>query len=59
MRALVRDVLREWFVGLSPDPVRDPTPFTKNRDRLRSGEVFAMFMTNLLNHPAGQPAVVG
>jgi len=41
-----------WFVGLSPDdPVWDPTTFTKNRDRLQNGEVFAKFMTKLLNHP--------
>jgi len=31
-------------VGLSPDdPVWDPTTFTKNRDRLQNGEVFAKF----------------
>jgi len=29
--------------------------FTKNRDRLQSGEVFAKFMTKLLNHPQVKP----
>src|SRR5262249_46464485 len=43
-------------VGLSPDdPVWDPTVFTKNRDRLQNGEVFAKFMTKLLNHPQVKP----
>ena len=39
-------------MGLSPDdPVWDPTSFTKNRDRLQIGDVFAKFMSKLLNHP--------
>ena len=43
-------------MGLSPDdPVWDPTTFTKNRDRLQNGEVFAKFMTKLLNHPQVKP----
>jgi len=29
--------------------------FTKNRDRLQSGEVLANFMTKLLNHPQVKP----
>jgi hypothetical protein len=29
--------------------------FTKNRDRLQNGEVFAKFMTKLLNHPQVKP----
>jgi hypothetical protein len=33
----------------------DPTTFTKNRDRLQNGEVFAKFMTKLLNHPQVKP----
>jgi transposase len=50
------NLLYLWFVGLSPDdPVWDPTVFTKNRDRLQDGEVFAEFMTKLLNHPQVQP----
>src|SRR5438309_1102372 len=50
------NLLFRWFVGLSPDDlVWDPTVFTKNRDRLQSGEVFAKFMTKLLNHPQVKP----
>jgi hypothetical protein len=29
--------------------------FTKNRDRLQNGEVFAKFMRKLLNHPQVKP----
>jgi hypothetical protein len=37
-------------VGLSPDdPVWDPTSFTKNRQRLQNGNVFAKLMNK--NHP--------
>jgi transposase len=51
MEQLDYNLLYRWFVGLSPDdPVWDPTVFTKNRDRLQSGEVFAKFMAKLLNH---------
>jgi hypothetical protein len=50
------NLLYRWFVGLSPDdPVWDPTVFTKNRDRLQNGEVFAKFMSKLLNHPQVKP----
>ena len=49
-------MVARWFVGLSPDdPVWDPTVFTKNRDRLQHGEVFAKFMSKLLNHPQVRP----
>ena len=45
-----------WFVGLSPDdPVWDPTTFTKNRERLQTGEVIMKFMTQLLTHPQVKP----
>ena len=51
MEQLDYNLLYRWFVGLSPDdPVWDPTVFTKNRDRLQTGEVFAKFMSKLLNH---------
>jgi hypothetical protein len=33
----------------------DPTVFTKNRDWLQNGDVFAKFMTKLLNHPQVKP----
>jgi len=43
-------------VGLSPDdPVWDPTTFTKNRERLQSGDVFTKFMIRLLNRPQVMP----
>jgi transposase len=56
MEQLDYNLLYRWFVGLSPDdPVWAPTSFTKNRDRLLAGEVFAKFMTTLLNHPEVKP----
>src|SRR5436309_2244697 len=56
MEQLDYNLLYRWFVGLSPDdPVWDPTAFTKNRERLQSGEVFAKFMSKLLNHPQVKP----
>ena len=49
--------LHRWFVGLSPDDtVWVPTTFTKNRERLQNGEMFAKFMTKLLNHPQVKPS---
>src|SRR6185312_1989628 len=52
MEQLDYNLLYRWFVGLSPDDaVWDPTTFTKNRERLQSGEVFKKFMTRLLHHP--------
>lgn len=42
--------------GLSPDDaVWDATSFSKNRELLQSGDIFAKFMTRLLNHPQVQP----
>jgi transposase len=56
MEQLDYNLLYRWFVGLSlDDPVWDPTTFTKNRDRLQNGEVFAKFMARLLNHPQVKP----
>ena len=56
MEQLNYNLMYRWFVGLSPDdPVWDRTTFTKNRDRLQNGEVFAKFMTKLLNHPQVKP----
>ncbi|HEX6771183.1 MAG TPA: IS5 family transposase [Acidobacteriaceae bacterium] len=50
------NLLFRWFVGLSPDDaVWDATSFTKNRERLQSGDIFQKFMTRLLNHPQVQP----
>ena len=48
--------LYRWFLGLSPDDtVWVPTTFTKNRERLQNGEMFAKFMIKLLNHPQVKP----
>jgi transposase len=56
MEQLDYNLLYRWFVGLAPDdPVWDPTTFTKNRDRLEKGEVFAKFMAKLLTHPDVKP----
>jgi transposase len=56
MEQLDYNLLYRWFVGLSPDdPVWDPTTFTKNRDRLQDGNIFAKFMSKLLNHPQVKP----
>ena len=56
MEQLDYNLLYRWFVGLAPDdPVWDPTTFTKNRERLQSGDVFAKFMSKLLNHPQVRP----
>jgi transposase len=53
MEQLDYNLLYRWFVGLSPDdPVWDPTTFT---DRLQNADVFAKFMTKLLNHPQVKP----
>jgi len=60
MEQLDYNLLYRWFVGLSPDdPVWDPTTFTKNRDRLQSGEVFKKFHDQASEPSAGQAAVVG
>ena len=49
-------LLFRWFVGLSPDEqVWDATTFSKNRDRLQSGDIFQKFMARLLNHPQVKP----
>jgi hypothetical protein len=46
------NLLFRWFVGLSPDEqVWDATTFSKNRDRLQSGDIFQKFMARLPNHP--------
>ena len=59
MEQLNYNFLYRWFVGLAglapDDPVWDPTTFTEDRDRLQNGEVFAKFMTKLLNHPQVEP----
>lgn len=49
MEELDYSVLFRWFVGLSmDDPVWDATTFTKNRDRLLSGDVARAFFAEVL-----------
>jgi transposase len=56
MEQLDYNLLYRWFVGLAPDDrVWDPTSFTKNRERLQTGEVFVKFMNQLLKHPQVKP----
>jgi transposase len=44
MEQLDYNLLYRWFVGLTPDdPVWDPTVFTKNRDRLLTGNIGEAF----------------
>src|SRR5881296_2839051 len=44
MEQLDYNLLFRWFVGLSmDDPIWDPTVFTKNRERLLSGEIDKLF----------------
>ena len=52
MERLDHDLLFRWFVGLGiDDPVWDPSPFSKNRDRLLDGDIAAGFLTALLALP--------
>jgi transposase len=56
MEQLDYNLLYRWFVGLAPDdPVWAPTTFTKNRERLQRGDVFAKFMSRLLALPQVKP----
>ena len=56
MEQLDYNLLYRWFVGLSPDDeVWVATTFTKNRERLQTGDVFRRFMTALLHHPKVKP----
>jgi transposase len=56
MEQLNDNLLYRWFVGLAPDDaVWDATTFSKNRERLQSGDVFQTFMARLLNHPQVKP----
>ena len=52
MERLEFDLLFRWFVGLGvDDAVWDATVFSKNRDRLLSGEVAQRFLAELLALP--------
>jgi transposase len=49
MEEMDYSILYRWFVGLSlDDPVWDATTFTKNRDRLLSGDIAEAFFTEVL-----------
>ena len=51
MEELNDNLLFRWFVGLKiDDPVWHPTTFTKNRDRLLSGDVAAAFFDAVQAH---------
>ena len=50
MEPLDYNLLFRWFVGLSMDaPVWDPTVFSKNRDRLLSGDVANKFLAAVVD----------
>jgi hypothetical protein len=52
MEQLEYNLLFRWFVGLSvDDAVWDATVFSKNRDRLLTGDIACKFMTGALNLP--------
>lgn len=56
MEQLDYNLLYRWFAGLAPDdPVWVPAAFTNNRARLQDGDIFAKFMSKLLNHPQVKP----
>ena len=49
MEQLDYNLLFRWFVGLSmDDPVWDSTVFTKNRERLRQGDIARAFFERVL-----------
>ena len=49
MEELDYSVLYRWFVGLSmDDPIWDATTFTKNRDRLLTGDIADAFFAEVL-----------
>lgn len=51
MEQLDYNILFRWFVGLGmDDPVWVPTTFTKNRDRLLSGDIAQAFFDAVLLH---------
>jgi hypothetical protein len=60
MEQLDYNLLYRWFVDFRPTTrCGIPTVFTRNRDRLQNGEVFAKFMAKLLNHPQVKPLLPG
>ena len=60
MEELNYNLLFRWFVGLNmDDPVWHPTTFTKNRDRLLSGDVAAAFFDAVQAHARGLFRLLG
>ncbi len=52
MERLEFDLLFRWFVGLGvDDPVWDHSVFSKNRDRLLSGDIAVKFLNAILEQP--------
>ena len=55
MEQLDYNLLFRWFVGLSmDDPIWDATVFSKNRDRLLSGDIAGRFFDQILFQARGQ-----
>ena len=56
MEQITYNMMFRWFVGLSMDaPVWDVTVFTKNRDRLLSGDIARGFLAAVLADPQVEP----
>lgn len=56
MEQMNHNLLFRWFVGLGmDDPVRVPTVFTRNRDRLLTTDMSRKVMAAILAHPEVRP----
>jgi IS5 family transposase len=56
LEQLYDNLLFRWFVGLSPDdPIRHPTTFSKNRERLLNKEDMGAFLDTLMGLPEVKP----
>jgi transposase len=52
MEQLHYNLVLRWFIGLSmDDPVREPTVFSKNRDRLLDGDIAQAFFAEVRAEP--------
>ena len=55
MEQMDYNLLFRWFVGLAMDaPIWDVTVFTKNRERLLSGDIAAKFLSAVIRQPRVQ-----
>ena len=60
MEEIDYSILFRWFIGLSLDePIWSPTTFSKNRDRLLTGDIASAFFDAVLAPGARGRAVVG